>query len=59
MIAAVVALTTLLVAGLILSRRLFPEFRRRGEQPKYRFLASLGIDSHPAPPDPTKTEEHS
>jgi cytochrome bd-type quinol oxidase subunit 2 len=43
MIAALVSAITLLLAALILSRRVFPEFRRRSELPKYRFLADLGI----------------
>lgn len=43
MIAAIVSAITLLLLTLILSRRLFPEFRRRSELPKYQFLANLGI----------------
>lgn len=43
MIAAVISAITLLLLVLILSRRLFPEFRRRSELPKYRFLDNLGI----------------
>ena len=43
MIAAIVSAITLLLLTLILSRRVFPEFRRRSELPKYQFLANLGI----------------
>ena len=44
MIAAIVSAITLLLLTLILSRRVFPEFRRRSELPKYQFLANLGIE---------------
>ncbi len=43
MIAAVIALVTLLLAVLVAGRSVAPEFRRRSERPKYRFLERLGI----------------
>jgi hypothetical protein len=43
MIAILVTLMTALLVGLIVLRRVSPEFRRRAEAPKYRFLANLGV----------------
>ncbi len=51
MIAILLGTATLLLLTLVLSRRLFPEFRRRSELPKYQFLETLGI--------PCKKEEKS
>lgn len=36
-----IASVTILLLAMIVVRRLSPEFRRRVEQPKYRFLANL------------------
>ncbi len=45
MIEVLLGAVTALVFGLVLARRLSPEFHRRGELPKYRFLASLEDNS--------------
>ena len=42
MIAFMIATATVVLLAMIAARRLSPEFRRRVEQPKYRFLANLG-----------------
>lgn len=41
----ILGLATLILLVLIICRRWSPEFRRRSEQPKFQFLANLGIKS--------------
>ena len=45
MIAVLVGTITALLLVLIFARHFSPEFRRRAEAPKYRFLATLGVPS--------------
>ncbi len=45
MTAYILGAATLILLILIIFRRCSPEFRRRSEQPKFQFLANLGIGS--------------
>ncbi|MFP5210961.1 MAG: hypothetical protein ACLGRW_16905 [Acidobacteriota bacterium] len=45
MTAYILGSATLILLALIICRRCSPEFRRRSEQPKFQFLANLGIES--------------
>lgn len=45
MTAYILGSATLILLILIICRRCSPEFRRRSEQPKFQFLANLGIKS--------------
>lgn len=45
MTAYILGSATLILLVLIICRRCSPEFRRRSEQPKFQFLANLGIKS--------------
>lgn len=45
MTAYILGAATLILLVLILCRRSSAEFRRRSEQPKFQFLANLGIKS--------------
>jgi hypothetical protein len=45
MTAYILGSATLILLVLIIYRRCSPEFRRRSEQPKFQFLANLGIES--------------
>ncbi len=45
MTAYILGAATLILLILIICRRCSPEFRRRSEQPKFQFLANLGIGS--------------
>jgi len=42
-----IASATVILLAMIVARRLSPEFRRRVEQPKYRFLANLEFRTDP------------
>ncbi len=57
MIVVVLAAVTLLLAALIVARGVVPEFRRRSELPKYRFLASLGIPGEAVSQVPSMSKE--
>ncbi len=48
MTAYILGAATLILLVLILCRRSSAEFRRRSEQPKFQFLANLGIKSQPS-----------
>ena len=57
MIGFLIASVTILLLAMIVARRLSPEFRRRVEQPKYRFLANLGIITDSNSPGEEKCQQ--
>lgn len=54
MTAWLIGSATVILVILIVSRYVFPEFRRRSERPKYLFLANLGIRAKRTPDPPKK-----
>ncbi|MHB1937171.1 MAG: hypothetical protein ACYCOR_11370 [Acidobacteriaceae bacterium] len=58
MTAYILGAATLILLILIICRRYSAEFRRRSEQPKFQFLANLGIGSR-NPSDSEQTDEGS
>ncbi len=47
MTGVMIGAATVILLAMIVTRRLSPEFRRRVEQPKYRFLANLEFRTDP------------
>ncbi len=57
MIGIPIATVTVILLAMIAVRRLSPEFRRRVEEPKYRFLANLGTITNSNSPGEDKCHQ--